>query len=101
VGAGGKPQQQQMLLTAALEAIRAIESPGTIVKLPYRWRRFSIYEEPVFRGTSEGPRRLEAEAIGEALDAVVQATQSYKTFLEDRRQTGTIDSHSLGFWSAH
>jgi hypothetical protein len=31
----------------------------------------------------------------------VQATQSYKTFLEDRRQTGTIDSHSLGFWSAH
>lgn len=84
VGEGGKPQQQRMILTAALEAIRAIESPGTIVELPYRWRRFPIHEEPVFRGTSEGPRHAEAEAIGEALDAVVQATQSYKTLLEDR-----------------
>jgi hypothetical protein len=84
VGEGGKPQQQRMILTAALEAIRAIESPGTIVELPYRWRRFPIHEEPVFRETSEGPRHLEAEAIGEALDAVVQAVQSYKTLLEDR-----------------
>lgn len=73
MGEGGKPQQQRMILTAALEAIRAIESPGTIVELPYRWRCFPIHEEPVFRGTLEGPRHLKAEAIGEALDVVVQA----------------------------
>ncbi len=80
----GKPQQQRMVLTAALEAIDAIETPGTIVELPYRWRRFPIHEEPVFKGTSQGPRHPQAEAIGDALDTVVQAAQAYKVYLEKR-----------------
>jgi D-proline reductase (dithiol) PrdB len=84
VGEGGKPQQQRMILTAALEAIRAIESPGTIVELPYRWRRFPVHEEAVFKGTSQGPRQPQAEAIGEALDTVVHAAQAYKTYIEAR-----------------
>jgi hypothetical protein len=84
VGEAGKPQQQRAILTAALEAIRAIDTPGTLLELPYRWRRFPIHEEPVFKGTSQGPRHLQAEAIGDALDAVVQAIQIYKTYLEER-----------------
>jgi hypothetical protein len=80
-----------MILNAALEAIRAIASPGTMVELPYRWRRFPIHAEPVFRGVSEGPRHPEAEAIGEALDAVVQAAQSYKTLLEGRLAEAEAD----------
>lgn len=84
VGEAGKPQQQRMILTAALEAIDAIRSPGTIVELPYRWRRFPIHEEPVVHGESQGPRHPQAEALGEALDALVQAAQVYKAELEKR-----------------
>lgn len=84
VGEAGKPQQQRLMLTAALEAISAIESPGTIVELPYRWRRFPVHEEPVFKGTSQGPRHPQAEAIGDALDQVVHAAQAYKAYIEAR-----------------
>jgi len=84
VGEAGKPQQQRMILTAALEAIAAIESPGTIVELPWRWRRFPVKEEAVFRGTSEGPRQPQAEAIGDAYDNVVLAVLIYQAYLEER-----------------
>ncbi len=84
VGEGGKPQQQRTIFTAALEAISAIESPGTIIELPYRWWRFPIHEEPVFNGTSQGPRQPQAEAIGDALDQVVHAAQVYKAYIEER-----------------
>lgn len=84
VGEAGKPQQQRAILTAALQAIGEIESPGTIVELPYRWRRFPIQETPMFPGTSQGPRHPQAEAIGDALDAVVHAAQAYKTYMQER-----------------
>lgn len=84
VGEAGKPQQQRMILTAALEAIGAIETPGAIVELPYRWRRFPVHEEPVFQGTSQGPRHPQAEVIGDALDTVVQAVRAYKAHIEAR-----------------
>lgn len=84
VGEAGKPLQQRAILTAALEAIQAIKAPGTIVELPYRWRRFPIQEEPVFQSASQGPRHPQAEAIGDALDAVVQAAQVYKTYIQER-----------------
>jgi D-proline reductase (dithiol) PrdB len=84
VGEAGKPQQQRAILTAALQAIAAIQAPGTIVELPYRWRRFPIQEEAVFQTTSQGPRHPQAEAIGDALDAVVQASQVYKTYMQQR-----------------
>lgn len=84
VGEAGKPQQQRMILTAALGAIGAIEEPGQIVELPYRWRRFPVHEEPVFQGTSEGPRHPRAEAIGDALDTVVTAVRAYQAEIEDR-----------------
>lgn len=84
VGEAGKPQQQRAILTAALQAISAIEAPGTIIELPYRWRRFPIDEEPVFKGTSQGPRHPQAEAIGDALDAVVHAAQTYKAYMQER-----------------
>lgn len=102
VGEAGKPQQQRAILTAALEAIHAIETPGTIVELPYRWRRFPIHEEPVFKGTSQGPRHPQAEAIGEALDAVVYAAQAYKAYLEKRlAQEETNPTPMRGLASAY
>jgi hypothetical protein len=39
MGEPHKPAQQRMILTAVLEQLVAIHEPGTIVELPYRWRR--------------------------------------------------------------
>ncbi len=55
VGEAGKPQQQRVILTAALEAVAAIQTPGTIVELPYRWRRFPIQEAPCTRAYPTAP----------------------------------------------
>ncbi len=84
VGEAGKPVQQRAVLTAALEAAYQIQSPGTIVELPYRWRRFPAPEQPVFRGDSQGPRHPQAEAIGEALDNMAKLTREYRQYLESR-----------------
>lgn len=39
VGEAGKPEQQRIILHAVLEQLQEIQEPGTIVELPYRWRR--------------------------------------------------------------
>ena len=39
VGEPNQPDQQRRILTAVLEQLTAIQVPGTIVELPYRWRR--------------------------------------------------------------
>lgn len=39
VGEPNKPDQQRMILQAVLEQLVAIQTPGTIVELPFRWRR--------------------------------------------------------------
>ncbi len=39
VGEPYKADQQRTILAAVLEQLAAIRQPGTIVELPYRWRR--------------------------------------------------------------
>jgi D-proline reductase (dithiol) PrdB len=39
VGEPNKPVQQHMILSAVLEQLVEIKEPGTIVELPFRWRR--------------------------------------------------------------
>ena len=39
MGEPHKPDQQRMILQAVLEQLVAIQTPGTIVELPFRWRR--------------------------------------------------------------
>ena len=68
LGEAGKPQQQRAIITSVLEAARQIDAPGSIIELPFRWRRFPIQEEPKFSGESQGPRHPQVEAIGESLD---------------------------------
>jgi D-proline reductase (dithiol) PrdB len=84
VGEAGKPQQQRTILTAALEAVATMERPGTILEVPYRWRRFPIQETPVYMGISQGARHPQTEAIGEALDTLVRLAQDYKAYMEAR-----------------
>jgi D-proline reductase (dithiol) PrdB len=84
VGEAGKPVQQRAILTAALESAYSIESPGTVLELPFRWRRFPIEEEPVFPGKSSGPRHRQAEVIGVTLDTMVRQAREYLAWLEGR-----------------
>jgi hypothetical protein len=84
VGEAGKPQQQQAILTAALEAVATIQRPGTMLEFPYRWRRFPIQEAPVYAGISHGARHPQTEAIGEALDTLVRLAQEYRAYMQAR-----------------
>jgi hypothetical protein len=84
VGEAGKPQQQRAILITALEAVSAIQKPGTILECPYRWRRFPIQEAPVYTGISQGARHPHTEAIAETLDTLVRLAQDYKAYMEAR-----------------
>ena len=84
VGEAGKPIQQRTILSWVLQAAEDMESPGAIVELPYRWRRFPVNEEPVFAGASYGARHPQTDEIAAALDTVVHLVQEYKTYLEER-----------------
>ena len=39
IGEPNKPEQQRIILTGVLEQLIEIKEPGTIVELPFRWRR--------------------------------------------------------------
>lgn len=39
MGEPHKPDQQRTILLAVLEQLAAIQEPGTLVELPFRWRR--------------------------------------------------------------
>ncbi len=39
IGEPHKADQQRMILATVLHQLTAIQEPGTIVELPYRWRR--------------------------------------------------------------
>lgn len=45
-GEPGHAAQQRVILAAALSALFTIERPGTILELPYRWKR-SVYADPL------------------------------------------------------
>ena len=61
-----------------------MQSPGTILELPYRWRRFPVEEQPVYAGESQGARHPQTDEIAVALDNVVRLVQEYKSYLEER-----------------
>ncbi|PKB78193.1 MAG: hypothetical protein BZY88_19775 [SAR202 cluster bacterium Io17-Chloro-G9] len=84
LGEAGKPIQQRAILTSALEAAIQIQTPGTIVELPYRWRRFPIQEDAQYAGESQGPRHVQVEAMGQALDSLARLVREYKEYLEGR-----------------
>ena len=48
VGEPGKVQQQRAVVLEALRALYQIKEPGTIVDLPFRWRRekYADYQPP-------------------------------------------------------
>ena len=84
VGEAGKPIQQRTFLSWVLQSAADMESPGTILELPYRWHRFPVHEEPTFAGVSNGARHPQTDEIAAALDNVVRLVQEYKSYLEER-----------------
>jgi len=45
LGEPGKTLQQRTIVLEALQALYQIEEPGTIIDLPYRWRREKYSEQ--------------------------------------------------------
>lgn len=84
VGEGGKPIQQRTILNWVLQAAADISVPGTILELPYRWRRFPVAEEAVYSGESKGARHSQTDEIAAALDNAVRLVHEYKSYLERR-----------------
>ena len=84
VGEAGKPFQQRTILRWVLQAAAAVDSPGTILELPYRWRRFPVREEPVFAGESQGARHPQTDDIAATLDILVRQIEEYKAYLDQR-----------------
>ena len=84
VGEAGKPIQQRTILSWVLQAAADMHSPGNILELPYRWRRFPVEEQPVYAGESRGARHPQTDEIAAALDNVVRLVQEYKSYLEER-----------------
>lgn len=84
VGEAGKPIQQRTILSWVLQAAADMRSPGNILELPYRWRRFPVEEQPVYAGESRGARHPQTDEIAAALDNVVRLVQEYKSYLEER-----------------
>jgi len=48
LGEPGKPEQQRAVVLEALRALYQIRQPGTIIDLPFRWRRetYADYRPP-------------------------------------------------------
>ena len=84
VGEAGKAIQQRTILKWVLQAAVDIQSPRTILELPYRWRRFPVHEESVYAGTSQGARHPQTDEIAAAMDNVVRLVQEYKEYLAGR-----------------
>ncbi len=95
VGEAGKPQQQRMIITAALESAASMQMPGTILEFPYRWRRFPVEEQPVYTGVSHGARHPQAEAIGEAVDHLVRLAQDYRAYMAERVAQEAVTSDRI------
>jgi len=47
LGEPGRVAQQMAVLRAAFKALGSIKEPGTIIDLPYRWRRYEDLEKEV------------------------------------------------------
>ena len=97
LGEAGKPKQQQTILTEALAAAARMEKPGTILELPYRWRRFPLEETPQFRDPSKKLQHPQAVAMWEGLDALVQLANNYKAQLQ--AQLARAESRPDPIWA--
>lgn len=49
MGEAGNVLQQRRIVLDMLEAVRGLKEPGTIIDLPYRWRREDYSQVPGLR----------------------------------------------------
>lgn len=105
VGEPHKPHQQRTILRGVLHALEAIQEPGTVLEMPYRWRRMpdvdSGADAPVDVAASQsspaaagenspatedvyGEALAQTRAIGAAFDTLVERIAGYRAWLEAR-----------------
>lgn len=47
LGEPGRTDQQRIVLNSAFKALKTIREPGTIIDLPYRWKRYEDLKKEV------------------------------------------------------
>lgn len=47
LGEPGRVEQQMAVLKSAFKALESIKEPGTIIDLPYRWRRYEDLKKEI------------------------------------------------------
>ncbi len=78
VGEPHKPDQQRTLLRAALVALVAIQEPGTVIELPFRWRRMPDEDET----RAESPAVPSADVYAIAQQHVGEIHAAYGQLME-------------------
>jgi D-proline reductase (dithiol) PrdB len=93
VGQPHMPNQQRTILRGVLRALMEIDTPGTVVELPYRWRRMPDVDEdappPPTEAKPDQPdedlhaaARRHVEDIQATYEALMEAVDRYRRWLE-------------------
>lgn len=109
MGEAGQPAQQRAILLGVLRALEAITQPGTVLDMPYRWKRMETFMGEISPASGRDAAQATADAIdqpeltsrspdedfyGSARDLVeaieqeyvelMRSIDSYRQWLEDR-----------------
>jgi hypothetical protein len=95
VGEPDKPNQQRTILRGILAALRAIREPGTVLEMPYRWKRMGDEDSALgarasrpLPGAGETPalpgREPDLFAVSQAHTAEIQAAYEQLMAAVDR-----------------
>lgn len=104
VGEPHKPHQQRTILRGVLRALEAIQEPGSVLEMPYRWRRMPDVDRDILVDADAAERRssdcptttpqssatddvytdahAHTRAIGAAFDTLVERIAAYRTWVE-------------------
>ncbi|GAC1325754.1 MAG: hypothetical protein NVSMB2_24490 [Chloroflexota bacterium] len=94
VGEPHKRHQQRAILRGVLQALEAIEQPGTVIEMPYRWRRMpdvDVLEHPSAAPAEarnftdsdlHAAAAAQTSAIGAAFDTLVERIATYRAWVE-------------------
>jgi hypothetical protein len=93
VGQPHMPNQQRTILRGVLRALTEIDTPGTMVELPYRWRRMPDVDEDAPLSATEASldlpdedlyasARRQVEDIQATYGAMMEAVDRYRGWLD-------------------
>jgi len=83
LGEPNQPEQQRVVLGAVLDAFESIEQPGTMVELPFRWRRVQAEAKDDSKCEGYQVATEGMEAIRAAYQELIDACERHRQRLEE------------------